>query len=247
MAITNKGRIICWSENVTQTKSKEDKGFSCFKGGDLCSAPVDYTTHMHTAIFSAAKISQISEVYVSDALCCCFCKDYECKVEITFEQYKPSNDSFVRVESKWSFYHTIQSILDTGLAMVESAMFVSRRPHSLWVVSGSQDALHNNEVHTVLKELSGLYHSVIQALPAAQIPDVFYNDHKRDIESGLPVVSEKYEGVTIVTDSGKVTIPAVWLSLLKGEEIITSHGEVYRMDGCDWLFTSIIWKDYRKI
>jgi len=143
MAITNKGRIICWSESVVQVKSKDpNQQAGCLAKmccpASMTQAPLTYTLEMKTEIFSAQKIRQISQLYSSSAACCCCCVDYDCMVEISFETFKPSSDSFVTTRSKWDFFNMIQSVLNTGVAAVESTIGVSSIGNNvLYIVSAS--------------------------------------------------------------------------------------------------------------
>lgn len=127
LAITSKGRIICWNEFVSQVKTKEGESGCIAKlcCPELARPPVNYTTEMKTAVFSATKIRQISEIYTSSALCCCCCVDYDCMVEVSFENFRPSSDSFVKCQTKWDFYGMIQNILNTGVAAAESSVGIS--------------------------------------------------------------------------------------------------------------------------
>ena len=239
LAITSKGRIICWNEYVSQVKEK-GKDSNCIAKclcPELSRPPLTYTTEMKTAVFSATKIRQISEIYTSSALCCCCCVDYDCMVEVSFENFRPSKDNFVTVRSKWDFYGMIQSILNTGLSAIEGSMGVSsNNANVLYIVSGTQDVVHNGDIHSVVEELTHLYCNIIQALPTKALPDVFVSQGG-DVESAQPAVVDKLKGVTIVADDLKVTIPAQWLSILPGEQVICSYGEMFQMRSVEWLAT----------
>lgn len=97
--------------------------------------------------------------------------------------------------------------------------------------------MHNGDIHSVLTELTHLYSNIIQALPGKALPDVFVNTTSGDVECQKPTIADHVKGVTIVSDDQKVTIPSQWLSLLPGEEVICSYGEMFRMTCGQWIST----------
>jgi hypothetical protein len=189
----------------------------------LAAAPTVYTAEMVTTVYSSDKIRQISEIYSSTAMCLCCCINYECAVEVSFETFHPSADIFVEVRSSHQFYRMIHSVLVTGLSAVEAVAGLSSNAHNrLYIVSGTEDIVHNGDIHSVLADLSSLYANVIQALPKKVLPDVFVNT-PADVEGAKPVVSDNIKGVVVVSDKGSVTIPKQWLALLPQEEVITAY------------------------
>ena len=103
--------------------------------------------------------------------------------------------------------------------------------HSIYCCS--DDVVHNGDVNCVVTELAALYSNVIQALPQSAVPNVFLK--AGDLESAQPAVVDKLKDVTIVADNRKVTIPAQWLSILPGEQVICAHGEMFQMRCLEWI------------
>lgn len=118
MAITNKGRVICWEENIHQFKppQKEYKGSAyccyidklilrilCFPVKlcvnlccrDLCAPPVTYTTVNFSRIYRTPDIRQITQYFVSEAACLYCCLDYSCGIEVSFNSFNHGTNHLV--------------------------------------------------------------------------------------------------------------------------------------------------------
>lgn len=87
MAITNKGRIIVWEQEVIQVKVKDPCCGCLFKCccRDTCAPPAVYSIYSNSKSYKVDTIRQISQFYSSASacfLCWCCCIDYECGVEV---------------------------------------------------------------------------------------------------------------------------------------------------------------------
>ena len=93
MAVTNKGRIICWKEEVYQKKVPQNKcnwlGFCikccceiCWPG--LCQAPVIYAYGQESRMYRIADIKQITQFMTSEAAAIFCCLDYSCGIEVRY-------------------------------------------------------------------------------------------------------------------------------------------------------------------
>ncbi len=107
MAVTNKGRIICWKEEVYQKKvdQKKYKGHCCclyldwlvcctwsfcikcccdFCWPGLCQAPLKYSFGQEARMYRIADIKQITQYMSSEAAAIFCCLDYSCGIEVRY-------------------------------------------------------------------------------------------------------------------------------------------------------------------
>jgi len=265
LAVTSLGRIICWKSDGQQKKVQPNCvvaalkymcvcmtcGLSsmfgcclklCFR--DLCAAPVEYHITTETEIFLAKDIRQMSQFYTSEALipCCCCCLDYECGIQVQFKSFY-SSTTLIDVSPDIPYTSVIADILSvtfdsmakigTSLTSVlESRFDLTPNENSLYIVSNTEDMIYNGDIHSVLETLCELQDEIVDVLPV--LPDVFITNG--DLEVGKKTFSNEFRNVTIVFGNGEVTIPTKWFPMLKGEEIITTLGQVYLLTFKDWIF-----------
>lgn len=74
MAVTDKGRIICWSETVIQVKAPKSNNTS-------------YSIVNDTRVYLLNDIKQITQYFASDAACIFCCLDYSCGIELSFNEF----------------------------------------------------------------------------------------------------------------------------------------------------------------
>jgi len=105
MAVTNKGRVICWKEEVYQ-KKQEVKTYVghlmfCYIDGciawlgrcfvavcikpfwpELCQHPTEYAFAQETRMYRVADVKQITQFMTSEANCGFCCLEYQCGIEV---------------------------------------------------------------------------------------------------------------------------------------------------------------------
>ena len=74
MAVTDKGRIICWSETVIQIKEPKNDNTS-------------YSIVNDTRVYLLNDIKQVTQYFTSDAACLFCCLDYSCGIELSFNEF----------------------------------------------------------------------------------------------------------------------------------------------------------------
>ena len=110
MVITNKGRIICWKEEIYQKKITNEKYkghfwclyidgciaacfhsivFWCIKPcfPKLCQAPVNYAFAQESRMYRASDVKQITQYMTNEANCLFCCNEFTCGIEVSFNQY----------------------------------------------------------------------------------------------------------------------------------------------------------------
>ena len=234
MAITNKGRLICWSENVLQMKT----GCGCACCGELCRAPVQYDITSNTQIYLTKNVRQISQIYNSRNLFCC--RDFVAGIEITFGEFNFDADQsgVIRSQSLNHFFHKIGKFFVQLLRNIEVFIGLKRNVHCVTVISGTFDDVNVGNVDLILEDLSQLTAKIVNLLPCKDI--VVPNNN---IKAGNVSLVQGFRNVTIVSDTGSIQIPSKWLPMLKGESIVASNGQVYKPTCCDY-FLSVITLGY---
>ena len=133
MVITNKGRIICWREQIHQKKiTHKYRGhliflyidgciaalyrwfiFCCIKPcwPKLCQPPVKYSFAQESRMYRVSDVKQITQFMTSHAHFGCCCLEYSCGIEVSFNQFNHgSNHLTVASKSKHADYgHEAQS------------------------------------------------------------------------------------------------------------------------------------------
>jgi len=245
LAVTSLGRIICWKEEATQIVPPQDN--NCIYNCIVCllkmcfpeafRPPTRYNFEIDTKVYSAKNVRQITQNYKSAANCLCYCIEYDCSVQLTFGtfNYESSSLGFMETRPASYFISTVAGFFNLIAGAVERSVGISSsNERVLHIVSGTYDRFHNGDIHAVCEELSGLHSKVINCLPT--LPDVFVQG--KDNVGPYQIV-EQLSDVTIVDDRGAIKIPSHWMPMMKGEIIIATYGEVYKM-GCMELFKSII-------
>jgi hypothetical protein len=107
VAVTDKGRLICWATDFTQLKVKRSciEGCfikaCCFCCGQLCDPAVIYQGLIETRVYNSNALRQISQSYDSASaigfLCWCCCIEYSCSIELSFQGlffFRPRSQTF---------------------------------------------------------------------------------------------------------------------------------------------------------
>lgn len=204
---------------------------------ELCAAPVHFEVELETKLYSASNIRQINLNYNAipccESWCClpaCCCNDYKCSVEICFENFQNSsmtfggrsNESPVSVGSQYA--NMVDTFFELSLGAFERLLGLSSKTHSLYIHSDASDRVHNGNLHSVLKDLTELHSKVLAVLPT-ELPDVFFRHP--GIELWKFSLTDKFKNLTVVSDNGIVEIPTEWISLIHGETVINTYGDVY--------------------
>jgi hypothetical protein len=247
LAVTSHGRIICWELQGTQIKIERSKWFACFAAccPSLCSAPVAYGFNARTRVYRATHIRQIMQFINSTALCCqaladygcsCCCLDYECGLKVSFDQFLPEEEhplGFFNVStgSAWSYFNFISSVVNRT-ANFFGMGFDGVHSDYLYVVSNTNDIVHDGDVHNVADTLCDLHRRLVEVLPS--FPDIVVPNPDLPNKVKMEIV-DKFVGVRIVYDDGSINVPDKWFSLMPGENIISVTGQVYQMNIMDWI------------
>lgn len=251
MAVTSRGRIICWKEEAAQIKPDQDHGCivrcilclfkMCFP--EICRPPTIYEFEIRTKVYAAKNIKQITQQYSSVANCCCCCLEYDCSVQLSFGTFNFSDSrlGFMSTKPAANFFSAVSAHFNIVAGAVEGAVGISSSNVKLLeIVSNTYDRFHNGDVHAVCEKLSKLHSEVIKCLPV--LPDVFVQG--TNVNSGACQIVDKLSDVTIVDDSGSIKIPSHWMPMLTGEAIISTYGEVYKMTCMQWFFSIITFGYY---
>ena len=246
LAITTRGRLICWSLDFEQVK--EQRGCCiglCYKCcccccGELCNPAVTYGGQIATRIYNSKDIRQITQSYESSSVnpCCwCCCIEYECMVSISFGEFSHNNYQTGMVSTNANFLDALSNSVHAIISGIEGRLGLGDTK-TLYVYSKKEDMVHNGDVNGVIEDMGYLYRDILEALPSP--PDVFVkNDELISQQINKWSNSEQFIGTTIVGNNGDVAIPKSWFELLPGEEIISAHGELWKMKCLDWCFS--IW------
>jgi len=124
MCITNKGRMLCWKEEVYQYKPPQKhysgsifflyldwifaqviwlvaKIFIYFCCKDLCAPTIEYAYDIESRSYRIADIKQITQYMTSEASCIWCCLDYEAGVEISFNQFNHGSNHLQIASRSW--------------------------------------------------------------------------------------------------------------------------------------------------
>jgi len=258
MAITDKGRVILWTELVSQKIQQKGGGGSCLTfcctcvfsffwkiivacvtlcDKDLCRPPTEYSVVTNICVYGASQICQVSQYYESKAAFLCFCVEYECGVEVVIDEYNYDPFSSSATTSQYppsSYYMSLSGLVNSALKVGEA--FMGFQAHVIRINSNTFDRIHNGDIHAVLDDLAQLQSSIINCIK--NTPDVFLSNN--EIEKGKNSkysVDDGFVGVTIVQDDRTVQIPKRLLNIQPNEEVLYTNGEVYIMTFMDWVRT----------
>jgi hypothetical protein len=203
--------------------------------GEYCAAPVVYNLRSQTRVYNARNIRQLAQFYRSSAGCLCCCMSYECGIEVSFNEFNvdQSKHGVFNIESRntYAFISVLRSLLGTTIGKVEAWMDLSANDHLLYVVSGTNDLVHNGDVHSASTTLCELQQQILEVLPVIDDVLVANPSLKQDDYS----FSDELTQVNVVADSGKVTIPRKWVPLMRNEQILAVTGQMYRLGLKDWI------------
>jgi len=249
MAVTSMGRMICWSVYANQEKVKE-KPESMAERIYLiiqkccrlcipvaCAAPVNYNVQLVTSVYDTRKIRQITQIYEAGALCCGCCNSYDAGLQVSIGEFNHWGESSpaLRTCSSISYFNRIKSYLMKGKEAPEPYDRLNADT-VLYIVTSTQDSIHDGDIKSVLADLSKLHTEVMEVMP--ELPDIFLPESKYN--KGMDAkFTDNFGGVQIVKDNRTIEIPKEWCRLLPGEKLIASSGQVYKQTGADW-FMSII-------
>lgn len=273
LGITNKGRLICWNEKVVQVKTEPSDGtmMKCAKTfccwllpiwycfckpctlflrslcgcKDMCAAPTQYEIKQHTRVYGASSIRQVSQYYKSSAAFLCCCVEYECGIEVSIDEFNfgfHDSSATTTQEPGSSYFDKLSGLLDATTEGVEAVVGIYQK-NIIRVLSNTFDRYHNGDIHEVLADLAVLHGEIISSLP--MMDDCFV--HNPDLALGKNSkmdTTDKFVGVTIVSDNRTVMIPSQWLPMMEGEEIIATNGECYMMSCWEWFLTIITFGYY---
>jgi len=153
-------------------------------------------------------------------------------VEVCFDEFQESSISFggasighspVTVSSTTDYVRMVNIWFDSIVSLFDIA-FGAVKSNVIYIHSGTEDKVHNGDIHSVLKDLSELHAKVLSVLPKS-LPDIFFSHP--GIECGKYTFSDKFKNLTVVHDNGIVEIPTEWISLMENEIIINTYGDVY--------------------
>jgi hypothetical protein len=212
VAVTDKGRLICWSTDFNQLKSKRSALQGCIIKllcccfGRLCDPPVVYSGNIETRIYNVTDIRQISQSYNSSSavgfLCWCCCIEYSCSISVSFQEFEiGGNQSGVLSTSTSSnFFFVLQNIIDATLSELEVRIGIGSEK-ILHIFSKTEDMVHNGDTKSTIDDMNSFYSRLIGILPPQ--PDVFVkNSELISQQVGFFKQVDDLCGVTIVSDKG---------------------------------------------
>ena len=246
MAVTNYGRMICWTEEGDQYKQTRPFWFDCLccicklMFRDTCAPPTTYGLEINTAIRTVDSIREISHFFSTASECICVCNDFRAGVKISFNKYDHGGKVFsshVNTQDIRSFYSFFQSTtalsLDQFASSIESALFLTSED-VVYIVSKRGDMMHMHNHASAIEDNATLYARFMDCLPTQ--PEIVVENTDLSAANRFNI-SNEFVDVTIVSDDGSVTLPAQWFTFLHGEKIIATSGQVYQMTKLDWLLS----------
>ena len=148
----------------------------------------------------------------------------------------------------YSWARSVYAASASAVSAIEGATGVSHNLNTLFVFSNTGDRVHNGDIDGILKDLNKLHKRILQLLPTPRTAILKEPvDPKKIVLSGYDpshagsvyTLTDKFKNVTIVGNGLEVAIPADWMPLMDGEEVIATTGLVFRMRCIEW-FLSII-------
>lgn len=244
MAVTNLGRMICWTEEGDQFKEDRPCWFNClccickWVCRDTCAPPTTYSLEINTAIRTIDSIREISHFYATNSKCICICNDFRSGVKISFNKYDYSGKvcgSHVNTQEIKTFYSHFQSgtalALETFATAVESALFLTSSD-VIYLTSKIGDLMHMHNHASIIEDNAELYARFMDCLPPQ--PELVIDNPNLNATKQFNT-SNEFVDVTIVSDDGAVILPMKWFTYLHGEKIVATSGQVYRMTKMDWI------------
>ncbi len=158
--------------------------------------------------------------------------------------------------TKINYYSWAESVYGSArniVGQVERLAGIAPNLNTLFIYSNTGDRVHNGDVDSILKDVNNIHRRIINVLPAMNdaIVDQSVDSSKFKIQStgevkdsfkdvcNKYVFSDKFKNVTIVGNDTTITIPEDWMPLVKDEKIISTIGEVPRMNCCQWFWAIV--------
>lgn len=246
MAVTNKGRAICWTSGVTQQLSPSQKaslGALALRAmfPAIFQQPVTFEADTETHIYNLQDVRQVTQSFTSTGPCSC-CLDYQAGVEMAFDRYDYSDrdSAFLDASPGSDFLSKVKKLVDDSTEVLFNFVGVYTNDNIIRVHGNSYDQVHYNDVHKALEELSSLHAKVLDCLPVQ--PDVFMpfagpSGLNEAATRATQWLTADRDDVQVVNDSGEVKLPKRWVPLLPSETIVGVMGQIYKMKSYDWVFT----------
>ena len=196
--------------------------------------------------------------------------DYRAGIEVSFNNFNHGVNNLSVIPSKHNsdlddpdsspvagdsmdnqqFYNWARSIFRAGSKVVGEAEKIfgfTSNTKVLYIHTGTNDRVHNGDVHAILRELTDLQKRLNESLPtvpnAISKPDSATIKIKMDTDKFWNNVEpleqydvvDKLNNVTIVDTNGKISIPRDILCLLPDEVVYSTSGQVYIPSYVDWI------------
>lgn len=192
-------------------------------------------------VYHCADIREVAQYFSSTPGFLCCCLEYECGLQVTmrsFDHAPHRQSGGMKTMDNHSYYNMMRSMLNNVIAAAESVVGVAAEGTVLYIMSGTMDIVYNGDTYAVLDSLADLHAQFIACLPSS--PDIVI-PHPNLVGDPLHAPSDPNAigGTHIVYDDHSVTIPAKWLSMLPGEQVIAASGEVYHMRWWEWALTCL--------
>jgi len=212
VAVTDKGRLICWNTDFTQVKV--DRGcctgmflkICCFCFGRLCDPAVLYNGKISTRIYNSNRLRQISQNYASASafgfLCWCCCIEYSCSIELAFDEFGHSGVQLgcVATTPSQGYFGVIANAVQAVLANLEIRIGLGSE-NILYVYSKTEDMVHDGDVKATIQDMNAFYSSLISILPKPE--DVFVpNEELIAGQTTRFSFTDEFLGKQLIADNG---------------------------------------------
>jgi hypothetical protein len=210
MAVTNKGRAICWAMSADQFKVEGSFLATIYKKcccccaiftyclsycfcRDMCEPPFSFDVTINTREFLLKDVRQITQWYKNKnpcpiaGSCCESFSEYEGGVDLSFHCFHNVGDFLGEFEDM-SSAATVSSV--TSWVQMVSAMSgylvgsfsedLSSSTAIVRVVSATSDLVNNGDPKKPMESLSALQARILNLLPPS--PDSFFVDHQLEAE-----------------------------------------------------------------
>jgi hypothetical protein len=229
LAVTNLGRVICWSTKTYQLKIK-GCCFCCGLCGDTCAAPVQFSVHLETRIYDANKLRQITMYHKSKALLIWCCINSESALKVTFNEFSNHEGIFISSGVGSGIIHTMR----TYLGNMEHYFGLTSNDHTVYVYSATEDIVHKSDSKTTVEDLANLQIQFLNLLPQQQ--DIVVRNEALNV--GDYSFTDETSGFNMLGASGKkLVLSRKWFNLSPGEQIYSVCSEVYIMSIWDIILT----------
>eukprot|EP00596_Hydrurales_sp_CCMP1899_P005609 CAMPEP_0119046580 /NCGR_PEP_ID=MMETSP1177-20130426/47581_1 /TAXON_ID=2985 /ORGANISM="Ochromonas sp, Strain CCMP1899" /LENGTH=415 /DNA_ID=CAMNT_0007019927 /DNA_START=106 /DNA_END=1350 /DNA_ORIENTATION=- len=230
--VTNKKRVIVWSNDYKQTKT-------------CCGSNRPYEIGHSKKIFGTSELREISQIinsppFCGGILCCLPCLASCCQfigmikfdtgIRLSFREFDPLPDPSGLVLPVGTFSSAIKFVF----GIFRNGAVPNEMGDTFVITSSDQDIVNgrtfSTDANQTVKQICILHKEVIKCLNVAEC---FQAPANPDTEKTNIIVPD-LNGVTLVSVKGKLKVPSQWFPLLKGENILDSKGLVYRLDLYDW-------------